>query len=67
LADRPAPLENQTQSGIKQLNTQLRKRHLRIWILLAPLLIVGVIAAIIFRPPNLQFQSETTTNPGAQP
>lgn len=49
------------------MNTQLRKRHLRIWILLAPLLIVGVIAAIIFRPPNLQFQSETTTNPGAQP
>lgn len=67
MADRLVSMEHQDQSRIKQLNTQLRKRHLRIWFLLAPLLIVGVIAALIFRPPNLQLQPDTSTPTGAQP
>lgn len=35
------------------MNRELRKRHLRLWMLLGPILIAGVVVAIILRPPPL--------------
>jgi hypothetical protein len=35
------------------MNRELRKRHLRIWSLLGPILIAGVVVALVLRPPSL--------------
>ncbi len=35
------------------MNQRLRKRHLRIWVLLGPILIAGVVVALVLRPPSL--------------
>jgi len=44
----------------------LRRRHLQIWVLLGPVLLLGVIALLTLRPPALNSApSEATT--GATP
>ena len=44
----------------------LRRRHLRIWIVLGPMLVVGAAVLLALRPPPIGARgSETTVRPGA--
>lgn len=38
------------------MDRELRKRHVRIWMVLGPILVAGLIVAIVLRPPVLVHQ-----------
>jgi len=48
------------------MNRVLRKRHIRIWLLLGPILVAGVVSAIVLRPSALPSQNESFSG-GDQP
>jgi cytochrome c-type biogenesis protein CcmE len=54
------------------MDRSLRRRHARLWLLLAPVLVVGIIMLIALRPDWSQVDfdakiSPQTTGPGAAP
>lgn len=48
------------------MDRELRKRHVRIWIVLGPILVAGLIVAIVLRPPALVLQEGTVLDVDAQ-
>jgi hypothetical protein len=54
------------------MNRPLRRRHARLWLLLAPVLVLGIILLIALRPDWSQVDANAnilpqTTGPGAAP
>lgn len=48
------------------MDRELRKRHVRIWIVLGPILVAGLIVAIVLRPPALVLQESTVLDVDAE-
>ena len=46
------------------MNTKLRRRHARLWVVLGPLLIAGIVSAIVLRPPFIKSATQSDSGPG---